>query len=163
MKVHVEAKLIGNAGIATEVVVDEFDTPAASAALSTWFLQCPRQSPAWEHYTLNVVHLREAPGVTPPVITVPGATHEILVVALDPETKPTADDPQSWAFLWPVNVREQFTVDDDEDAIELAKMAAQAVVNGLLPAEPALAGAVEPWRTAIIRTSAHLRGEEHAP
>lgn len=163
MKVHLEAKLCGNAGTASEVIVDEYDTPAWTAALSNWFLHCPRQSPAWEHYLLSVVHLRDTPGVTPPLITVLGATHEIIIVALNPQKNPQADDIGSWQHLWPPNVREQFTVGDDEDAIELAKMAAQAVVNGLLPAEPALAGAVEPWRTVIIRSSAHLRGEEHAP
>jgi hypothetical protein len=35
--------------------------------------------------------------------------------------------------------------------------------HGILPAEPPLAGAVEPWRTCLLKSAAHQRGEVHAP
>jgi len=51
----------------------------------------------------------------------------------------------------------------DEAAVELLDLAVRAVLDGRLWAEAPLSGQVEPWRTVLIKTSAHARGEEHAP
>lgn len=156
----------GPAGTAVELVfppVEERDPPATAATVAGWFVRAPGQSPAWECYVVSVVHLRPIEGAPPAVVTVPRSTHELLVVALDPRLDPRPVDTGSWSFLRPVNVCEQAELPDDDAAVELCRLAARAIVAGVLPAEPMLAGAVEPWRTSIVRTSAHLRGEEHAP
>ena len=131
--------------------------------MSCWFLECPGQSPAWSHYTMNVIHLRDIDGVPPAHIRVLGATHELILIALDPDRHPKVLKLSSWRPLRPLNVQEQIRLPDDRSAREMAEKAAQAVVNGLLPAEPPLAGTVEPWRTSLNKTAAHLRGEEHLP
>ena len=156
----------GPAGRAVEVVLPpagKRGRPDIDATVADWFIRAPGQSPAWECYTLGVIHLRPIEGVKPAVVTLPGATHEVLVVALNPAREPTPTDVDSWEFLFPVNVCEQIHLPGDDEAVELARLCARAVVLGVLPAEPALAGAVEPWRSSLIKTSAHLRGEEHAP
>jgi hypothetical protein len=148
----------GPAGRAVEVTIE--DPRPMSTAVSTWILECPGQSPAWTHYLLTVVHLRDQEGADPAVVNVPHATHEVGVLALDP--KPfVLEDPSTWVPLFPVNVSEQLQLPDDAAAVTLAQLCARAVVNGMLPAEPPLAGAKEPWRTSLIQTAAHLRGEEH--
>lgn len=156
--------LAGSAGSAVEIVYtrEADDPPDWSASLAAWFLTCPGQSPAWEHYVLSTIHLRPIDGVRPAVIRVPGATHEVLLYACDPRSDPTAD-PATWRPLHPINVMEQVTLPDDASAAALLRDTALAVVVGLLWAEPPLSGQVEPWRTSLIRTSAHFRGEEHAP
>ncbi len=154
----------GPCGTATEVLISgDLPRPDVAATLSTWFLNCPGQSPAWDNYLLSIIHLRPIEGVRPAVISVPKATHEVLLLAADPTTNPTAMDPDSWQFLFPHNVSEQIELPDDVTAVMLLEDCARAVVDGILPAEPALAGAVEPWRTVLIKTAAHARGEEHAP
>lgn len=155
----------GPAGLAIEVhhELEDGDPIDFAGTVAQWFLDCPGQSPAWRHYRLGVVHLRPIPGGRPPVVNVPGATHEVLLYACDPSAYPRPDDPGTWRALHPLNVVEQVELPGDEAARDLLRRAAGGVVVGLLPAEPPLAGAVEPWRTTLIRTSAHMRGEAHAP
>lgn len=165
MKARLGRLLEGPVGSAREVHVEweEGDPPDRHATLGSWFLTCPGQSPAWDHYSLGLIHLRPIPGARPPVVRVPGATHELILLALNPERQPREDDPETWHFLTPVNVMEQFTVPSDDAARELLGLAALSVVEGVLWAEAPLSGQVEPWRSAVVKTSAHLRGEEHAP
>lgn len=155
--------LTGPAGTAVEVVVVS-DVPDHQAHIGTWLLHCPGQSPAWSHYALMCVHLRPLAGdVRPAHVRHPGATHEFLLLAIDPKCSPTPDDePGSWDFLRPVNMCEQVELSDDAGASELLDLCAQAVLDGILPAEPPLSGAVEPWRTVLLKSAAHQRGEAHA-
>jgi hypothetical protein len=154
----------GPAGTATEVhaTVEPDDPPAQTGTVATWFLDCPGQSPAWRHYLLNVVHLRPIDGAPPAKIVVPHATHEFSVYALAPDARPQPTDTDTWRHLTPVNVCEQVQLTSDDGARRLARLAARAVVAGVLPAESALAGAREPWRSSLIRSSAHMRGETHS-
>lgn len=155
--------LYGAAGTATEVVVTKAPTLSQSAIVASWFLHCPGQAIFWNDYLLSTIHLRPIDGDPRPAeIRWPGSTHELILLALDPDEHPSPADPSTWEPLMPPNFCEQFEVPSDEAAADLVARAARAVVDGLLPAEPPLSGQVEPWRTAIIRTSAHLRGEEHA-
>jgi hypothetical protein len=162
VKVTLGEQMRGPAGHAHEVVTVAVDRPDQQATLAAWFLNCPGQSAAWDRYLLSVIHLRPLLGVKPAGIRVPGATHEVILVALDPARHPHPTKPRTWTILRPVNVAEQITLPGDIAARHLLKLAARAVIDGGLPAEPAMSGAVEPWRTTLIRTAAHLRGEEHA-
>jgi hypothetical protein len=163
MNVRVGDAIRGAAGEAWPVEIIDHDKPDTTATIATWFLHCPRQSPAWDRYGLSIVSLRDIDGVPPANVRVLGATHEVLLLAFDPKHEPRADDPNTWVALRPINVCEQVTLPDDDAARELLTLAARAVVNGVLFAEPPLSVQGEPWRTSLIKTSAHLRGEEHAP
>jgi hypothetical protein len=151
------------AGTATEVVVDQHDLPDTQATISLWFLECPGQTPFWDKFILAIIHLRPIKAVRAAHVSVPHATHEVLLVALDPDSDPRADDPDSWHHLLPVNVVEQIELPDDEAAAVLLGQCAAAVLDGHLWAEPPLSGQLEPWRTAVLKTAAHHRGEAHAP
>lgn len=146
------------------------DVPRAAQTVDHWLITAPAYHPAWSQYTLAVVRLDDLPGWPPPVRQFDGATHEVIVVALDPEHGPydvdkmagyavTADLP----FLTPVNIAHQFTADDAEMR-ELASLAAWAVVHGAL--NPETADAPErirgQWLTSLVKTLAHIRGEVHA-
>lgn len=165
MKFTTGETLTGPAGTAVEITYDPdtVDRPDQLATVTAWFLHCPGQSPAWEHYLLATVHLRPIEEVKPAVINVPGATHEVLLLALDPAKDPVPTDNLSWSYLRPYNLVEQVEVPDDDAARSLLRMCTQAVVDGVLWAEPPLSGQKEPWRTSLLKTAAHLRGEEHAP
>lgn len=164
MKAHLGDHLEGPAGTADEVIITKHDRPDQTATVAAWFLCCPGQSPAWDKYVLQVLHLRPIKRQSQePVITVPGATHEFILYAADPRTDPKAGDPATWVGLRPFNVVEQVELPDDNAARSLARQGARRIVEGVMPAEPMLSGQVEPWRSALIKSSAHLRGETHAP
>lgn len=166
MKVRKGLWVGGEAGTATELCVTRGrrDRVDQSASLSTWFLRCPGQSIAWDAYLLSVIHLRPITGeMHPPVIRVPHATHEVMLIALDPRLKPDPVRPRTWRHLTPVNLEEQVELPDDAEAVTLLRLCARQVVDGYLWAEPPLSAQVEPWRTVLIKSAAHARGEEHAP
>lgn len=129
-----------------------------------WLLHCPGQSALWSDFYLGVVHLREIEGERPAVLRLEGATHEVMLLALDPAVPLTAETlgDQPLPYLTPLNVEEQFIVPSDDAAIELLRLCAKAVVDGLLWAEPPLRGQREPWATCVSETAAHFRGEHDA-
>ena len=143
--VRLGRSLSGPAGTALEVIPVTPLVPEHAATVAAWFLTCPRQSPLWERYVLSVVHLRPMPGVPAPQLVFEGATHELDLLALDPDPDPQANRPETWRFLMPVNYSGQLRLPSDDAARDLLVRAAQAVVDGQLWAEPPLSGQQEPW------------------
>lgn len=135
--------------------------PDVGGTLATWFLTCPRQSPAWDRYALSIVHLREVEGLPAPRIDVLGATHEVLLIAYHPGYHPSPLDAATWVPMFPVNLAHQVVLNDDLQAAECLELAARAVVHGLLWAEPPLSGQREPWVGTLELTAEHLRTGGH--
>lgn len=148
------------------------DIPAAAETVCTWLLTAPMAHPLWSQYMLGVVRLRDGiAGFPPPKRQFDGATHELNLVALNPEhgTFTVARMKRlhrtgRLPYLTPVNIAHQFEGTDGE-AGELAEMAARAVVNGWLTPETADAPDLirADWKTSLVKTLAHVRGEVHAP
>lgn len=156
--------LTGVAATATSLTFEESEvTTDQAATIGCWFIHAPGQSPLWSRYILACIHLREMPGATQAIIDVPGSTHQVFLYALDPDKNPQMRDLKSWSALRPINFSMQLELPSDDKARELLGLAAQAICDGTLWAEPPLSGQREPWYTSLIRTAAHLRGEEHAP
>jgi len=145
------------------------DTPRAAETVCQWLLTAPTYHPAWSQYLLMVVRLRDdVPGFPPPHRQFDGATHELLVIVLDPTRGPVnvlqlSDADFRYGFLEPVNHAHQFEATDGE-VEELADLAARAVVSGVL--NPETGDAPDrirgQWLSSLTKTLAHLRGEEHA-
>lgn len=161
MKVKLGRIYVGAAGRATEVVheLEDSDPRATAATLGQWFLQCPGQSPVWQHYLLSVIHLRPIPWVIPAVVIRKGATHEVMLVALDPKKNPVPEDFRTWTWLSPVNFLGQIELPSDEDARKVLETLAHAVADGILWAEPPLSGQREPWETQLRHLEAHAAGK----
>jgi hypothetical protein len=147
----------GPAGSAYEIDIADH----SNATVASWFLDCPGQSPLWQHYVLSIIHLRAEEGLPEPVIHVPHATHEVWLYALDPTQHPSLKITSSRVPMTPFNFVDQVQLPDDEAAVVMIESAVQAITMGILWAEPPLSGQLEPWRTAMIQTAAHLRGEAH--
>jgi hypothetical protein len=156
----------GNFGRATRL--DLPDRPDAAETVCGWLTTAPAYHPLWTQYSLCAVRLRDnIPGFPAPVRKFVGATHEINLVALNPEHGPYKPE-TIWQgplhFLLPVNIAEQFEATDDE-AEQLTWFAAWGVVIGLL--NPETADAPDrirmQWLGVLTKTLAHIRGEEHAP
>jgi hypothetical protein len=119
---------------------------------------------------MPVVRLRDGvPGFPPPRRQFPGATHELIVVALDPRHGPyTAGNlarfhDGSLPYLTPGNIAHQMEGTDD-DARTLAAYAAWGVTVGALLPETSDAPSLirGEWKSSLVKTLAHIRGEAHA-
>ena len=162
----------GEHGSATELPIDPL-LPGARTTIC-WWLLTGHWHPLWQQYALLVVHLRPDADHPDPHVAFVGATHELLVVALNPGdgAQPVIHPPEQVArglasiggYLEPVDVAHQFTATDDEMR-QLADLAAQACVAGQLTpcTDDARNTLREVWLTSLVRTLAHLRGETHAP
>lgn len=148
----------GPQGTATEVLVElgGSDPKDWQAGVGNWFIDAPGQSAAWRHYMLSAVHLRPIAGVKPAVVRRPGATHEFMLLAMDPGKHPVALQPSSWSYLTPQNLAEQMICGSDAVATKLLACCAAEMVQGVLWAEPPLSGQFEPWRAYLEYWSSAL-------
>lgn len=157
----------GVAGRAWLLPVDAA-VPNASESVAAYLITAPGYHPAWSQYRLDAIRLREVPGLGPPLLRFAGATHEIMVVALDPEhglwtPERVVAAQHHTPMLMPVNIAEQFEAADDEMR-PLADLLVQAVVHGMLNPETSdgPSRVRRQWLTCAVKTLAHIRGETHA-
>jgi hypothetical protein len=149
------------------------DDPEWAETVCQWILTAPQAHPAWSQYLMAVVRLRDADGFAPPKRQFDGATHELIVVALNPDEGPYTPEnmrryyegPQKGRlpYLTPVNIACQIE-GADEEARMLALYAAWGVTAGALWPETADAPSRtrDEWKSALVKTLAHIRGEAHA-
>lgn len=135
-----------------------------ATTVCAWLITSPGWHPLWSQYLLSVIDLADHPNMAPATHHYPGATHELLVLALNPEHGPYTPTSENVRHLTPVNIVHQFTA-THEEMRELAWLAARAVVHGGLNPETGDAPTLirEQWLTACVKGLAHIRGEEHAP
>lgn len=145
-------------GWKTEYSPEESKNPA-DATLSHWIIHAPKQSPAWEYYVIFGVHLRPIPGTPPPVQRHPSATHDIMILALNPkmgdDVRPenylerinqVRSQGEGW-YLTPINFTGQFEGTDDE-CVRLTDQLARMIIAARLPAEPPMSGG-DYWTTYL--------------
>jgi hypothetical protein len=131
--------------------------------ISRWLLTLPGQCLLWSHYLLGIVSLADAPGVPPANKIYPEATHEIMLIALDPEGKPTPTGGR-WITLTPLNFVHQLDGVSPELLVRLAEMLARALVDGHLLANPTdYVGGCDLWTQTIRQTVEHLQTGGHEP
>lgn len=145
--------------------VPRADYATNKATLDAWIITAPVWHPLWSQYFLGLITLADVPGTPPAEKDRPDVTHQIIVVALNPEYGPygihsVRDD--ALHYLRPGNIGEQFTATDDQ-AVELTELCAHAATEGLLPLEtsdaPDRIRAI--WRSAIQQSLDHHRDPHH--
>lgn len=130
-----------------------------AATIDCWVVHAPGHSTAWEHFTMAIIHLREIDGVPPAYHTYPGSEYELIVAALDPEHPIDFDSPELQSFQWltPFNVIEQFHDVDDTKAAEILERLVEDAVQGQAPLEPeGIRGGREWWRDRLRALGAAL-------
>lgn len=140
--------------------------PHAAETVCMWLITAPVYNLAWSQYVLFVVRLTDdLPGFPPPHHQFDGTTHELMVFALNPDHRQTAESANECLaggsmlpFLTPQNVVEQFIATDDEMR-QVVSLCAQSIVHGALNPDSDGRSA---WLPVITKTLAHLRGELHA-
>jgi hypothetical protein len=93
------------------------------AVLAIWIITAPDAHPLWSQYALSAVTLADLPGVPEARKRNDTVTHELTVLALNPDHGPYDNATvERMRYLGPVNVVEQFTA-TDEHARELTARA----------------------------------------
>lgn len=161
--------LVGPAGSARRLPLDGINNDAGATV--AWWLLTGGWHPLWPQFSLSVVHLRPLEGRPPAHLQFEGATHELLVLALNPGSPPrihrAADVakglPNVGGYLTPPDVVHQFTA-TDEEMVRLASLCAYGCVGGLLnpSTDDSRRYLREQWLASCLRTLAHIRGEVHA-
>lgn len=157
-------EVIGPYGKAGLIPAERYSNPTTQIA--GWVITAPAWHPLWSQYFLGVVSLADLPGVPPPVLHFPGATHEIMVIALDPDHGPydaeVIGEGHKLKWLLPGNICEQI-IATDEIAREISEGLAHMVVQGLLCPETGddPDGIRSQWRGTISRSLDHYLDPHH--
>lgn len=128
-----------------------------AACLRCYVMHNRGSHPFWPWHVLSLVTLEELPGLPPPERQFPEATHELLVVALDPEKPPPTAPGMSCYWLTPVDIAEQFEA-TDERASELCDLAMEACLDGRLSPDQDWRAS---WHKAVTGTLDHWRRGVH--
>lgn len=91
-----------------------------------WIVFAPWANMAWSYYTISAIHLRSVEGLPPAKINLAGATHEVVVAAMDPRVAPSlTGSPRSW--LSPLNFMGQWVVNERPNPVDLDRTAAARI------------------------------------
>lgn len=130
--------------------------------LGSWLINYPGAHPFWEYWMLTCVTLADVPGVPPAKKHFPEATHELLILAIDPKWSVQLEDFMgggTMPFLSPTDVVYQAQLPSDDLAVHLMELTAKDIVNrGSSPDQDYRTR----WKEVLDKTSAHLRGEHGA-
>lgn len=134
--------------------------PDTQATIAMWVLNIPGAHPLWSWWGMAMIHLRPIAGVKPPCIDMPGATHELIILALQPnEPVPDPRGPDfNFAILTPMDVAEQVKLETDAQAEELCTAAARACCEGRLSPDQDFRSA---WHNALHHSAEHIRSGLH--
>lgn len=129
--------------------------------VANWIVYVPMAHPFWNWYLVSCVHLRPDPAEPdkPPYISFPGATHEFLFMALNPEEPLPSLGPKADAqYLTPVDLATQGILQDDQAATRVLELCVRAMVErGISPDQDNRSW----WERAIQATCEHERLGEH--
>lgn len=134
---------VGACGAAWRVPVESVeggtkDQQAATVAI--WVVFAPGANIMWSYYVVCCVNLRGDVDGVPPKVAQDGATHEVIVLALDPRTTPNLKRPAS-TMLRPMNFVGQWRVGTRPNPVDLDR-AAEAKIAGVI--DEILAGTLSP-------------------
>lgn len=104
--------------------------PIHEVTTACWILQCPAYHPVWHSYVISCVSLKNMEGLPPAVILLPNATHELFVIALNPNFPTTVNE--DFCFLEPINFSAQFIAENDEVASGRIEESVKEILAGVL-------------------------------
>lgn len=110
-------------------------TPEQDCCICHWLVEAPAAHPAWHSYSIFCQHLRPMAGGPEIKFYLDGATHEMIVFALNPrmprkEMIETGIVNGRW--MTPPNFAVQFIESNDDDARAKVRGAVQEILDGKL-------------------------------
>lgn len=135
--------------------------PSFDATVGGFIVRAPGVHVFWDHYLVSVIHLRPIDGEKSPVIRRPGATHELIIAALNPERPlPPLDwtDDYSVSFLTPIDVEAQFVAANDAVADRILELSVRTIVDGLASPDQDWRAW---WERSLEHTARHFADGTH--
>ena len=132
--------------------------PDTSATLAQWLVNGPFH-PLWSYWIVACIHLRPIDGVPQAKVSVPGATHEFLIISLEsapgsPEHRPDPDDLSTWHILQPADCVHQEIGLTDQQAADICDLIVRAACEKGWTLD---SDARSFWQDTIARTAEHFR------
>jgi hypothetical protein len=116
-----------------QVDISQFEAAKALGGVALWLIEAPWAHPLWHSYVLSLVSLRPVEGQPPPVCYFDGATHEMMLMALDPdEPRQPMFDEMAFEVLMPANFGAQMIVETDAEATAKVAAAVAMIAKGEL-------------------------------
>lgn len=116
--------------------LDDRKSPDEYGALALWLFDLPHAGVLTERYALCLIDLRDIKGVRPAWKAKPWNTHELLFVAVNPDTSAEQWERGEYGYLEPVNYVAQFRTVYPHAALWVCEQCAAAIVAGRFPVEP---------------------------
>jgi hypothetical protein len=136
--------------------------PDWDAGIVHYLLHCQWSHPFWSWYSVSGIHLRDIPGVRPPRRDKPNASHEVIIMALNPRMKPDPDKlatgEQSLDYLIPLDLEHQVEDLTDDQFKQLMQDIIVVIVEGRASPDQDWR---QWWRSAIDATAQHIREGKH--
>jgi hypothetical protein len=108
------------------------ESPKKETSTCSWIVFAPDAHPLWDYYFISCVSLADFAGVTPAKKYNKDATHEIIVIALDPAQIPTVNDINVIRILTPINFMGQWKEENDDSARTTIEKTVRDIVDGIL-------------------------------
>jgi hypothetical protein len=103
------------------------------AGVALWLIEAAWAHPFWHSYVMSLVHLRSEEGREEPKIYIPGATHEMVLMAADPQyARQPMMDTLDFRLLSPPNFAAQMVMPDDDAAMANVERAMPLIAKGEL-------------------------------
>lgn len=140
---------------------DDQKQPGWSACLGFWLMDIVGAHPFWSWWYVTVIHLRPIPGARDAALRVPGATHEVVIAALNPELgePPLAFVPfHGYGAMTPFDLMHQVAGLEDADAQRIGGLVVRACVDGLISPDQDHRAR---WERMLDATAACVRAGNH--
>lgn len=122
-------------GLPLSVLREKLKWPPVDPTVSAWLIERLDAHPVWHSYFVFAYHLRDEPGRPLVTIRKPGATHEFMLLAANPEypREPVITGDAAPRYLTPANFCAQFEASSDQNArIFVISRIIQPLVDGRL-------------------------------
>lgn len=103
------------------------ETEETDSTVALWVVFAPWAHAFWAYYLVGAIHLRPSATLPQPKIFLPGATHEVIVYALDPEVVPDVVNTSKLRKLRPVNFAGQWRAGARPNPVDLDRAAAEKI------------------------------------
>lgn len=133
-------------------------TPDHMAFIGGWLIEAPGVHPWWTLWRVDLIHLRDIPGVRPAYKRTPDMTHEVLSGALDPFQPADPDRPDTMKMMHPVDFAVQFKAPSDQVAGRVVASAMRACANGFIHPDTDFR---MQWQTSLQSTADCIASGKH--
>ena len=139
----------------TTIWVSDVGEDGNPFSVQRWIIKAPWMHMCWEYHYVGLIHLRDVEGHEPANIQFQGATHELIVLAMNPDAEPSFSEPQ---FLTPISIAQQFVAENDAEALEKIEFLLNPIAEGRLSVDSDFRST---WQHMLLDHDIHFYREQY--